>query len=134
MKAKSLIVVTLLLSLVLSGCVRAEKVEGKVDVPPFTIIIDGETYSQDTFKDLQVYECKSISTNRYGSEETYVYTGYQLNDLTAKDAQDSTTLLAFYRDGKTSAENGTVFIVPCKSDFTPDYVKDVEEIVVNDAA
>lgn len=158
MKAKSLIVVTLLLSLVLSGCVRAEKVEGKVDVPPFTIIIDGETYSQDSFKDLQVYECKSTSTNRYGSEETYVYTGYQLNDvltavgesgangvttvgmdgyeadLTAKEAQDSTTLLAFYRDGKTSAENGTVFIVPCKSDFTPDYVKDVEEIVVNDAA
>ena len=158
MKAKSLIVVTLLLSLVLSGCVRAEKVEGKVDVPPFTIIIDGETYSQDTFKDLQVYECKSTSTNRYGSEETYVYTGYQLNDvltavgesgangvttvgmdgyeadLTAKEAQDSTTLLAFYRDGKTSAEYGTVFVVPCKSDFTPDYVKDVEEIVVNDAA
>ena len=158
MKAKSLIVVTLLLSLVLSGCVRAEKVEGKVDVPPFTIIIDVETYSQDTFKDLQVYECKSTSTNRYGSEETYVYTGYQLNDvltavgesgangvttvgmdgyeadLTAKEAQDSTTLLAFYRDGKTSAENGTVFVVPCKSDFTPDYVKDVEEIVVNDAA
>ena len=158
MKAKSLIVVTLLLSLVLSGCVRAEKVEGKVDVPPFTIIIDGETYSQDTFKDLQVYECKSTSTNRYGSEETYVYTGYQLNDvltavgenaangvttvgmdgyesdLTGKEAQDSTTLLAFYRDGKTSAEKGTVFVVPCKSDFTPDYVKDVEEIVVNDAA
>ena len=158
MKAKSLIVVTLLLSLVLSGCVRAEKVEGKVDVPPFTIIIDGETYSQDTFKDLQVYECKSTSTNRYGSEETYVYTGYLLNDvltavgesgangvttvgmdgyeadLTAKEAQDSTTLLAFYRDGKTSAEDGTVFVVPCKSDFTPDYVKDVEEIVVNDAA
>lgn len=148
----------LLLCLVLSGCVRAEKVEGKVDVPPFTIIIDGETYSQDTFKDLQVYECKSTSTNRYGSEETFVYTGYQLNDvltavgesgangvttvgmdgyeadLTAKEAQDSTTLLAFYRDGKTSAENGTVFVVPCKSDFTPDYVKDVEEIVVNDAA
>ena len=158
MKAKSLIVLTLLLCLVLSSCVRAEKVEGKVDVPPFTIIIDGETYSQDTFKDLQVYECKSTSTNRYGSEETYVYTGYQLNDvltavgesgangvttvgmdgyesdLTAKEAQDSTTLLAFYRDGKTSAENGTVFVVPCKSDFTPDYVKDVEEIVVNDAA
>ena len=158
MKAKSLIVLTLLLCLILSGCVRAEKVEGKVDVPPFTIIIDGETYSQDTFKDLQVYECKSTSTNRYGSEETYVYTGYQLNDvltavgesgangvttvgmdgyeadLTAKEAQDSTTLLAFYRDGKTSAENGTVFVVPCKSDFTPDYVKDVEEIVVNDAA
>ena len=158
MKAKSLIVLTLLLCLVLSGCVRAEKVEGNVEVPPFTIIIDGETYSQDTFKDLQVYECKSTSTNRYGSEETYVYTGYQLNDvltavgesgangvttvgadgyesdLTAKEAQDSTTLLAFYRDGKTSAENGTVFVVPCKSDFTPDYVKDVEEIVVNDAA
>lgn len=158
MKAKSLIVVTLLLILVLSGCVRAEKVEGKVDVPPFTIIIDGETYSQDSFKDLQVYECKSTSTNRYGSEETYVYTGYLLNDvltavgesgangvttvgmdgyeadLTAKEAQDSTTLLAFYRDGKTSAEDGTVFVVPCKSDFTPDYVKDVEEIVVNDAA
>lgn len=158
MKAKSLIVLTLLLCLLLSSCVRAEKVEGNVEVPPFTIIIDGETYSQDTFKDLQVYECKSTSTNRYGSEETYVYTGYQLNDvltavgesgangvttvgmdgyeadLTAKEAQDSTTLLAFYRDGKTSAENGTVFVVPCKSDFTPDYVKDVEEIVVNDAA
>ena len=155
---KLAIVLMLLLCLILSGCVRAEKVEGKVDVPPFTIIIDGETYSQDTFKDLQVYECKSTSTNRYGSEETYVYTGYQLNDvltavgenaangittvgmdgyeadLTAKEAQDSTTLLAFYRDGKTSAENGTVFVVPCKSDFTPDYVKDVEEIVVNDAA
>ena len=155
---KLAVVVTLLLCLVLSGCVRAEKVEGAVDVPPFTIIIDGETYSQDTFKDLQVYECKSTSTNRYGSEETYVYTGYQLNDvltavgesgangvttvgmdgyesdLTAKETQDSTTLLAFYRDGKTSAENGTVFVVPCKSDFTPDYVKDVEEIVVNDAA
>ncbi len=152
------IVVTLLLCLVLSGCVRAEKVEGNVEVPPFTIIIDGETYSQDTFKDLQVYECKSTSTNRYGSEETYVYTGYQLNDvltavgesgangvttvgmdgyeadLTAKEAQDSTTLLAFYRNGKTSAEDGTVFVVPCKSDFTPDCVKDVEEIVVNDAA
>lgn len=158
MKAKRLIVLTLLLCLVLSGCVRAEKVEGNVEVPTFTIIIDGETYSQDTFKDLQVYECKSTSTNRYGSEETYVYTGYQLNDvltavgesgangvttvgmdgyeadLTGKEAMDSTTLLAFYRDGNISAENGTVFVVPCKSDFTPDYVKDVEEIVVNDAA
>lgn len=155
---KLAIVMALLLCLVLSGCVRAEKVEGNVEVPPFSIIIDGETYTNETFKDLQVYECKSTSTNRYGSEETYVYTGYQLNDvltavgesgangvttvgmdgyeadLTAKEAQDSTTLLAFYRDGKTSAENGTVFVVPCKSDFTPDYVKDVEEIVVNDAA
>lgn len=152
------IVVALLFCLVLSGCVRAEKVEGNVDVPPFTIIIDGETYTNEAFKDLQVYECKSTSTNRYGTEETCVYTGYQLNDvltavgesgangvttvgmdgyeadLTAKEAQDSTTLLAFYRDGKTSAEDGTVFVVPCKSDFTPDYVKDVEEIVVNDAA
>ena len=153
-----LVTFVMLFSLVLSGCVRAEKVEGNVTVPPFTIVIDGETYTNETFKNLQVYECKSTSTNRYGSEETYVYTGYQLidvltavgesgvngvttvgadgyeSDLTAKEAQDSTTLLAFYRDGKTSAENGTVFVVPCKSDFTPDYVKDVEEIVVNDAA
>ena len=157
-KSSLIVALTLLLSLVLSSCVRAEKVEGNVTVPPFSIVIDGETYTNETFKDLQVYECKSTSTNRYGSEETYVYTGYQLNDvltavgesgangvttvgvdgyesdLSAKEAQDSTTLLAFYRDGKTSAENGTVFVVPCKSDFTPDYVKDVEEIVVNDAA
>ena len=59
---KLAVVVTLLLCLVLSGCVRAEKVEGAVDVPPFTIIIDGETYTDETFKDLQVYECKSTST------------------------------------------------------------------------
>ena len=157
-KSTLIVVLAMLFSLILSGCVRAEKVEGNVAVPPFTIVIDGETYTNETFKNLQVYECKSTSTNRYGSEETYVYTGYQLDDvltavgesgangvttvgadgyesdLTAKEAQDSTTLLAFYRDGKTSAENGTVFVVPCKSDFTPDYVKDVEEIVVNDAA
>ncbi|MBO7689392.1 MAG: hypothetical protein J6T14_00920 [Clostridia bacterium] len=107
---------------------------------------------------MQVYERTATSTNRYGTEETYVYTGYRLNDvltaagesgangittvgidgyevdLDAKDATASTTLLAFYRDGKPSSEDGTVFVVPCKSDFSPDYVKVVEEIVVNDAA
>ena len=145
-------------SLMLAGCVRAEKVEGKVDVPPFTIIIDGETYTNETFKDLQVYECTATSTNRYGTEETYVYTGYKLNDvlntagetgekgvttvgsdgyevdLDAKETSDTTTLVAFWRDGKPSAEDGTVFVVPCKSDFSPDYAKDVTEIIVDDAA
>ena len=158
MRSKRWIVLALLFSLLLSGCVKAEKVEGTVDVPPFTIVIDGEPYTEDAFKDLQVYECTATSTNRYGTEETYVYTGYRLNDvltaagesgangittvgidgyevdLDAKDATASTTLLAFYRDGKPSSEDGTVFVVPCKSDFSPDYVKVVEEIVVNDAA
>lgn len=152
------LVLMILFCIALSGCVRAEKVEGKVDVPPFSIVIDGNEYTEAAFADLPVYECKATSTNRYGTEETYVYTGYQLNDvlqavgesgangvttvaadgyeadLTAKETQDATTLLAFYRDGKTSAEDGTVFVVPCKSDFTPDYVKVVEEIVVNEAA
>lgn len=150
--------VALLFSLLLSGCVKAKPVEGKVDVPPFTIVIDGETYSESSFADLQVYECKSTSTNRYGTEESYVYTGYCLNDvlnaagetsangvttvgsdgyevdLDAKEASDSTTLVAFWRDGKVSSEDGTVFIVPCKSDFSPDYAKDVTEIIVNEAA
>ena len=144
-------------SLMLSGCVRAEKVEGDVDVPPFTIVIDGETYTNATFKDLQVYECTATSTNRYGTEETYVYTGYKLDDvlnaagetsekgvttmgsdgyevdLDAKETSDSTTLVAFWRDGKPSAEDGTVFVVPCKSDFSPDYAKDVTEILVDAA-
>lgn len=155
---KLAILLTLLVALALSCCVKAEPVEGKVDVPPFTIIIDGETYSDSSFADLQVYECTATSTNRYGTEETYVYTGYKLNDvlsaagessengittvgsdgyevdLDAKETSDPTTLLAFWRDGKTSAEDGTVFVVPCKSDFSPDYAKDVTEILVDDAA
>ena len=145
-------------SLMLSGCVRAEKVEGDVDVPPFTIVIDGETYTNATFKDLQVYECTATSTNNYGTEETYVYTGYQLEDVlnsvgatatngvtavgsdgyesdfTAKETQDDTTLLAFWRDGKPSAEEGTVSVAPCKSDESPDYVKVVTEINTKEAA
>lgn len=148
----------LLLCLVFSGCVKATPVEGDFAVPPFSVIIDGETYTQDTFSNLQVYECTATSTNRYGTEETYVYTGYQLEDvltaagettangvttvgsdgyevdLDAKETSDSTTLVAFWRDGKPSSENGTIFVVPCKSDFSPDYAKDVTEIIINEAA
>ena len=148
---------TIILSLSLTGCVRATPVEGKVDVPPFTILIDGKQYTEANFTELPVYECTATSTNRYGTEETYVYTGYKLDDvlnaagetsekgvttvgsdgyevdLDAKETSDSATLLAFWRDGKPSAEDGTVFVVPCKSDFSPDYAKDVTEILVDAA-
>ncbi len=149
---------TLILSLSLTGCVRATPVEGKVDVPPFTILIDGKQYTEANFVELPVYECTATSTNNYGTEETYVYTGYQLEDVlntvgapvangltavgsdgyesdfTAKETQAHTTLLAFWRDGKPSAEEGTVSVAPCKSDESPDYVKVVAEINTKDAA
>ena len=149
---------TLILSLSLTGCVRATPVEGKVDVPPFTILIDGKQYTEANFAELPVYECTATSTNNYGTEETYVYTGYQLEDVlntvgapvangltavgsdgyesdfTAKETQADTTLLAFWRDGKPSTEEGTVSVTPCKSDESPDYVKVVAEINTKDAA
>ena len=149
---------TLILSLSLTGCVRATPVEGKVEVPPFTILIDGKQYTEANFAELPVYECTASSTNNYGTEETYVYTGYQLEDVlntvgapvttgltavgsdgyesdfTAKETQADTTLLAFWRDGKPSAEEGTVSIAPCKSDESPDYVKVVTEINTKEAA
>ena len=149
---------TLILSLSLTGCVRATPVEGKVDVPPFTILIDGKQYTEANFAELPVYECTATSTNNYGTEETYVYTGYQLEDVlntvgapvangltavgsdgyesdfTAKETQADTTLLAFWRDGKPSAEEGTVSVAPCKSNESPDYVKVVAEINTKDAA
>ena len=149
---------TLILSLSLTGCVRATPVEGKVDVPPFTILIDGKQYTEANFVELPVYECTATSTNNYGTEESYVYTGYQLEDVlntagastangvtavgsdgyesdfTAKETQADTTLLAFWRDGKPSAEEGTVSIAPCKSDESPDYVKVVTEINTKEAA
>ena len=149
---------TLILSLSLTGCVRATPVEGKVDVPPFTILIDGKQYTEANFAELPVYECTATSTNNYGTEETYVYTGYQLEDVlnsvgatatngvtavgsdgyesdfTAKETKADTTLLAFWRDGKPSAEEGTVSVAPCKSDESPDYVKVVTEINTKDAA
>ena len=149
---------TIILSLSLTGCVRATPVEGKVDVPPFTILIDGKQYTEANFTELPVYECTATSTNNYGTEETYVYTGYQLEDVlnsvgatatngvtavgsdgyesdfTAKETQDDTTLLAFWRDGKPSSEEGTVSVAPCKSDESPDYVKVVAEINTKEAA
>ena len=149
---------TLILSLSLTGCVRATPVEGKVEVPPFTILIDGKQYTEANFAELPVYECTASSTNNYGTEETYVYTGYQLEDVlntvgapvangltavgsdgyesdfTAKETQAHTTLLAFWRDGKPSAEEGTVSVAPCKSDESPDYVKVVTEINTKEAA
>ena len=149
---------TIILCLSLTGCVRATPVEGKVDVPPFTILIDGKQYTETNFAELPVYECTATSTNNYGTEETYVYTGYQLEDVlntvgvpvangltavgsdgyesdfTAKETQADTTLLAFWRDGKPSAEEGTVSVAPCKSDESPDYVKVVTEINTKEAA
>ena len=148
----------IILCLSLTGCVRANPVEGKVEVPPFTILIDGIQYTEANFAELPVYECTATSTNNYGTEETYVYTGYQLEDVlntvgastangvtavgsdgyesdfTAKETQDDTTLLAFWRDGKPSAEEGTVSVAPCKSDESPDYVKVVAEINTKEAA
>ena len=142
---------TLILSLSLTGCVRATPVEGKVEVPPFTILIDGKQYTEANFAELPVYECTASSTNNYGTEETYVYTGYQLEDVlntvgapvtngltavgsdgyesdfTAKGIDQRT-------DGKPSAEEGTVSIAPCKSDESPDYVKVVTEINTKEAA
>ena len=60
--------VTLLLAvflcLYLTGCVRATPVEGKVDVPPFTILIDGKQYTETNFAELPVYECTATSTNK----------------------------------------------------------------------
>ena len=152
------LLLTIILCLSLTGCVRATPVEGKVEVPPFTILIDGKQYTEANFAELPVYECTATSTNNYGTEETYVYTGYQLEDVlntvgastangvtavgsdgyesdfTAKETQDDTTLLAFWRDGKPSAEEGTVSVAPCKSDESPDYVKVVTEINTKDAA
>ena len=118
----------------------------------------GKQYTEANFAELPVYECTATSTNNYGTEETYVYTGYQLEDVlntvgapvtngltavgsdgyesdfTAKETQADTTLLAFWRDGKPSAEEGTVSIAPCKSDESPDYVKVVTEINTKEAA
>ena len=147
------VLLLLAVCLSLAGCVRAEVVEEKVDVPAFTILIDGKEYNEASFADLTVYQCEATSTNRYGTEETYLYVGYRLSDVldkagvsfengvtavgsdgyevdfSAKDTADSTTLVAFLRDGKPSAEAGTVFVVPCKDDFSPDYAKTVTEII-----
>ena len=147
-------VLGVLLCLSLCGCMRAEKVEGEVSVPEFTVRIDGKEYTESDFSALEVYKCSATSENRYGTEVTYEYTGYQLSDvlrvahvsvsdgvtivcsdgyevdLTQKETLAGTTLLAFYRDGSESAEDGTVFVVPCKSDSSPDYAKVVTEIVV----
>ena len=68
----------------LAGCVRAEVVESKVEVPAFTLTIDGTEYTQDFFADLTVYQCQATSTNRYGTEETYLYVGYRLSDVLNK--------------------------------------------------
>ena len=59
--------------------------------------------------------------------------GYE-SDFTAKETKADTTLLAFWRDGKPSAEDGTVSVAPCKSNESPDYVKVVAEINTKDAA
>ena len=45
---------TIILCLSLTGCVRATPVEGKVDVPPFTILINGKQYTEANFAELPV--------------------------------------------------------------------------------
>ena len=61
------LLLALLLCLSLNGCVRATPVEGIVDVPPFTILIDGKQYTEANFAELPVYECTATSTNNYGT-------------------------------------------------------------------
>ncbi|MBO7682982.1 MAG: ABC transporter substrate-binding protein [Clostridia bacterium] len=153
MRSKTFSALLLVLCLLLSGCVRSVEVQGAVDVPPFSIEIDGTAYRETDFADLTVYECKATSTNTYGSETTYLYTGYRLSDvlgkagastergvtavctdgyevdLDAKTAADATTLVAFWRDGEPFAEAGTVFVVPCKDKDSPDYAKAVSGLL-----
>lgn len=145
------LVVTFCFSLV--GCVRAKRVEGPVDVPRFTLNVDGTDYGESAFSDLTVYECGSTSKNSYGNERTYLYTGFRLSDvfskvgkttengvtvvctdgyevdLDEKAAGASTTLVAFWRDGKPSSEAGTVYVVPCKDKDSPDYAKAVSGLL-----
>ena len=152
------LVLVFALILALAGCVRAKEVEGPVTVPPFTLSIDGTEYTETSFAGLPVYECSSTSENRLGNEETYLYTGYCLADvlktagaayddgvtvvcsdgyevdMDAKEAGASTTLVAFFRNGKPSAEAGTVFVVPCKNKFSPDHAKAVTGILTQGAA
>lgn len=152
------LVLVFALILSLAGCVRAKEVEGPVTVPPFTLNIDGTEYTETSFSGLPVYECSSTSKNRFGSEETYLYTGYTLADvlqtagaayengvtvvcsdgyevdIDAKEAGAPTTLVAFLRDGKPSAEDGTVFVVPCKNKFSPDHAKTVTGILTQGSA
>lgn len=158
MRSNTLSALLLVLCLLLSGCVRSVEVQGDVTVPPFTLSVDGTAYTEKDFADLTVYECKATSTNTYGSKTTYLYTGYRLSDvlakvgaspekgvtavctdgyevdLDAKAAGASTTLVAFWRDGKPSAEAGTVFVVPCKDKDSPDYAKTVSGLLTNGAA
>ena len=158
MRSKTLPALLLVLCLLLSGCVRAVEVQGDVEVPAFTLAIDETAYTEADFSDLKVYECRAKYQNRYGSDVEYLYTGYRLSDvlnkagvsaesgvtavctdgyevdLTAKEAADPTTLVAFWRDGEPSVEAGTVFVVPCKVKDSPDYAKAVSGLLINSSA
>lgn len=124
----------------------------KIEVPQFTLKINGKNYTQADFSGLKLYSCEATSINSAGTESTIPYIGYKASDVlakagvtgsytkvicTASDAYEKdftnkvfsqdTTLIAISKDDEIVKDG--VVVAPCSSNLSADYVKKVATIV-----
>lgn len=122
----------------------------EIEVPQFSLNINGKDFTQADFADLKLYYCEATSVNSAGTESTIPYIGYKASDVLAKagvteyknaicTASDGyekefsydifsldTTLIAISKDDEIVKEGVTV--APCTSTTTGDYAKKVVTI------
>lgn len=123
----------------------------KVEFGAFNFLLNGEEVTNETLAGLSIYKITVTVTNSKGNTSEVTYTGYKLADVldacgvtyfdrviaVANDGYESKidketalseyTLLAIEKD-KETGEEGTVWVAPCESTTSGDYVKLVVEI------
>ncbi|MDD3920598.1 MAG: hypothetical protein PHO41_05470 [Eubacteriales bacterium] len=133
--------------------VTAEEVRG-VTVPPFSIMINGTTVTNEVMVAYPVYSVQAFSINSSGTESTCNYVGFAISDVLAAVgitdgftnveaaaddgyaivvdaavAKEPTTLLAVTKDGE-QFKDGPWF-APCSSETTGDYLKGMSRLNVD---
>ena len=126
----------------------------KVQFQPYCFLVNGTEVTNETLNGLSIYKVTVEVVNKKGETVQATYTGYRLSDVLAacgitepeaviavandgyesqldKDtAMSEYTLLAIEKD-KETGEDGTVWVAPCASTKSGDYVKLVAEIKAN---
>jgi len=137
--------------------VPAAQVVTDVEIPDFTVLVNGVEVTHETMAAYTVYSVQTHSVNSQGTEDNRLYIGYAMSDVFAAagltgdyteveavaddgyaityDADIAalpTTLLAVIRDGEPFKKGP--WFAPCHSGTSGDYLKNVASIGVDSEA
>ena len=125
---------------------------GRVEFADFSFLLNGEEVTKETLADVPIYRITASTINNAGTAAEAIYNGYKLADVLSacglegiqsvtavandgfkktfdgEQIQSNHLLVAIEKDRATGVD-GTIWLAPCTSQTSGDYVKLVVELI-----